>query len=77
MWAFRYQLGAAIIPRLAFGGFVFAQPFLINRVIHFVGEEPSEFDQGIIGGLIGATVLVYCGIAVRPEPILLLYTMLI
>ena len=62
--AYKWQFFAGIIPRLLFTGFTFAQPFLINSVVNFVGE-PEERQKGeIAGSLIGATILVYIGIAV-------------
>lgn len=66
--AFKIPFLAPIIPRLCLAGFGFAQPFLINRVVSFVGENDNDLDQqkagGIAGGLIGATCLVYLGLAV-------------
>ncbi|ETS85549.1 hypothetical protein PFICI_03574 [Pestalotiopsis fici W106-1] len=65
--AFKVAFLAPVIPRLCLAGFSFAQPFLINRVVSFVGESKSDSDQrnagGIAGGLIGATCLVYLGLA--------------
>jgi ATP-binding cassette, subfamily C (CFTR/MRP), member 1 len=64
MSAFRRDVLAAVIPRLCFIGFSFAQPFLINRVIRFVGEADDDDRMGVMGGLIGATALTYISIAV-------------
>jgi len=64
MSAFRGAVWAGVLPRLCFTGFSFAQPFLINRVIHFVGEPDNDGRTGVMGGLIGATALKYIGIAV-------------
>jgi len=55
----------AVLPRLCLAGFRFAQPFLIQTIINFVGEPSTEDTGGIAGGLIGATALVYIGMAVR------------
>lgn len=69
--AFKSQFFAAVVPRLCFTGFLFAQPFLINRIIIFVGTPTDERSNSVAGGLIGATILVYVGIAVRqPGPCL-------
>ena len=57
-----------MIPRLCFTGFIFAQPFLINRIILFVAQPTDESSSNVAAGLIGATVLVYVGIAVRHDP---------
>lgn len=55
---------APVIPRLFLAGFGFAQPFLINRVVSFVGDSDQRNAGGIAGGLIGATCLIYLGLAV-------------
>lgn len=62
--AFKYQFAAGILPRLLFSGFSFAQPFLIESVIRFVGSPTDEWSARVASGLIGATVLIYVGIAV-------------
>lgn len=62
--AFKFAFVAPISPRLCLAGFSFAQPFLVNRVINFVGQSHNDESRGIAGGLIGATALIYLGIAV-------------
>lgn len=54
----------AVIPRLCLIGFNFAQPFLITAALNLVTEpvNPSTRNEGY--GLIGATALIYLGIAV-------------
>jgi hypothetical protein len=52
----------AIPPRLLFVGFTFAQPFLLHTIVNAVGV--SDLSNNTAGGLIGATVLIYLGIAV-------------
>ncbi|EJP64369.1 Multidrug resistance-associated protein 4 [Beauveria bassiana] len=51
-----------VVPRLCFLGFTFAQPWLIMSIIHAVvdGNPGSE----VSGGLVGATALIYIGIAI-------------
>lgn len=73
--AFKVAFLAPVVPRLCLAGFGFAQPFLINRVVSFVGDSHGGTDQrnagGNAGGLIGATFLVYLGLAVSwliPKP---------
>ncbi|UNI24992.1 hypothetical protein JDV02_010703 [Purpureocillium takamizusanense] len=61
--AFKTTFWSAVLPRLCFTGFSFAQPFLINTIIDFIGSPRPEHSRGIIGGLIGASALVYFGIA--------------
>lgn len=60
-------MAAAIVPRLAFGAVNFAQPFLINRILNSINEPLGESQQDIVGGLIGATILIFVGIAVCPN----------
>ncbi|KAF5525068.1 ABC transporter atnG [Colletotrichum aenigma] len=50
-----------VIPRLCLSVFTFAQPFLINTTVSFVGQEKPDANFG--KGLIGAWALVYLGIA--------------
>lgn len=61
---FQADFWAAVVPRLCFTGFSFAQPFLINTIIDTLGGPTSENADGVTGGLVGATALVYLGIAV-------------
>jgi ATP-binding cassette subfamily C (CFTR/MRP) protein 1 len=62
--AYKWQFFAGIVPRLLFSGSTFAQPFLINSVIDFIGESREQQSKNVAGGLVGATVLVYVGLAV-------------
>ncbi|KAJ4858374.1 ABC transporter domain-containing protein [Trichoderma breve] len=54
-------LPSAVIPRLCVTAFTFAQPFLVETTIGFVGDENAKPYHG--RGLIGAWALVYLGIA--------------
>ncbi|PNP47179.1 hypothetical protein THARTR1_10684 [Trichoderma harzianum] len=54
-------LPSAVIPRLCVTAFTFAQPFLVETTIGFVGDENAKSYHG--RGLIGAWALVYLGIA--------------
>lgn len=60
----RLPLLSAIVPRLAKTGFTFSQPFLINTVITYVGKPEGANDLNAGYGLIGATGLIYIGLAV-------------
>ncbi|SCO80934.1 related to multidrug resistance-associated protein [Fusarium oxysporum] len=60
--AYKWQVAAGIIPRLLHSGFNFAQPFLIQSVIVLVSK--NEMSVQISSGLIGATVLIYLGLAI-------------
>ncbi|KXH55546.1 hypothetical protein CSAL01_07340 [Colletotrichum salicis] len=63
-WAYRTTFLAAVLPRILFAGFIFSQPFLVNQIVNFVGSPRTEDSKNIAGGLVGATALIYCGIAV-------------
>lgn len=54
----------AVFPRLCLIGFTFAQPFLINRVITYVEGDKGTDPRSYAYGLMGATALVYLGLAV-------------
>ncbi|KID73574.1 ABC transporter, transmembrane domain, type 1, partial [Metarhizium brunneum ARSEF 3297] len=62
--AYKWQFLAGVLPRLLFTGFTFAQPFLINAVVDFVGAPAEQQTAQVAASLVGATVLVYVGIAV-------------
>lgn len=53
---------APVIPRLALIGFNYSQPFLITRVINYVEDAGKDKNTGY--GLIGATAIIYIGIAI-------------
>lgn len=53
---------AAVVPRLCLTGFTFAQPFLIQTTIEYIGESSIDANYG--KALIGAYALVFAGIAV-------------
>ena len=57
------------VPRIALIAFTYAQPFLISTVIiHLTrADSPAERNDGY--GLIGATALIYGGIAVCSQRI--------
>ncbi|VUC26951.1 unnamed protein product [Clonostachys rosea] len=60
---FKWPALAGVIPRLLESAFNFAQPFLIQSVILAVGSPETELSVKISSGLIGATALVYVGMA--------------
>lgn len=62
--AFQGVFWKAVIPRLCYTGFSFAQPFLIYKIVDVVGAPRSNHSQGTVGGLIGATALIYLGLGV-------------
>ncbi|OAA74978.1 ABC transporter, transmembrane domain, type 1 [Akanthomyces lecanii RCEF 1005] len=60
--AFASSFVSAVIPRLFLIGFKFAQPFMINNMLEFIGDRHAP--QNIGNGLIGAYALVYAGMAI-------------
>lgn len=54
----------AAIPRFCLIGFKIAQPLLLYRVIDYLTSTDST-SESVGKALIGATVLVYMGVAVR------------
>lgn len=58
----KWSLLVVVIPRLCFSAFTYMQPLLLQTVVSSVQEKQQ---QEVVGGLIGATVLVYFGLAVR------------
>ena len=50
-------------PRIALSAFQFCQPFLINTVLDYLQTPADDSRRNISYGLIGATILVYSGIA--------------
>lgn len=62
--AYKSQFFMGVIPRLCFSGFTLAQPFLQKQIIRHVGITDKKSISEEIGGLIGATALVYVGLAI-------------
>jgi ATP-binding cassette subfamily C (CFTR/MRP) protein 1 len=58
------QLLLPIAPRIALTGFRFCQPFLINSLLDYLQRAPENSSRNEGYGLIGATILIYTGIAV-------------
>ncbi|KAI9048359.1 hypothetical protein LZ554_008151 [Drepanopeziza brunnea f. sp. 'monogermtubi'] len=59
----KWPVLAPVVPRLVLIGFTYAQPLLIKRALNYVAKSGPE-EENIGYGLIGATVLVYCGLAI-------------
>ncbi|EGX89249.1 ATP-binding cassette transporter, putative [Cordyceps militaris CM01] len=62
--AFGKQLALAAFPRILDIGFTFAQVFLIQRTLTLLGEPATEESTSVGYSLIGATALIYLGLAV-------------
>jgi len=60
----RWALASIIFPRLCLVGFNYAQPFLITSAIDYVSQPKNEMNRNDGYGLIGATALIYLGMAV-------------
>ncbi|OAA80902.1 Fum19p-like protein [Akanthomyces lecanii RCEF 1005] len=50
-------------PRLSVVGFTFCQPFFINTLLDFLSQSRSKESQNTGYGLIGASILIYGGMA--------------
>lgn len=50
-------------PRIALTGFTFCQPFLINSTLSYLSEPSATRNPSTGYGLIGATVIIYTGMA--------------
>ncbi|RDA91871.1 hypothetical protein CP533_0366 [Ophiocordyceps camponoti-saundersi (nom. inval.)] len=61
--AFQANFWTAVIPRLCYTGFAFAQPFLIQSIVNFLGATRPDNSSTVVAGLVTATALVYLGIA--------------
>jgi ATP-binding cassette subfamily C (CFTR/MRP) protein 1 len=61
--AHKWQLLATVPPRLLSSGFMYAQPFLIDSVIRQIAMPAADMTAQVSSGLIGATLLVYVGLA--------------
>jgi ABC-type multidrug transport system fused ATPase/permease subunit len=60
--ALKVQLLLPIVPRVTMGAFQFCQPFLISTLLNYLQQPTKAANDGY--GIIGATMLVYTGIAV-------------
>ncbi|KAE8340830.1 hypothetical protein BDV24DRAFT_151712 [Aspergillus arachidicola] len=59
--AFKGPLALTILPRLFLIGFTFSQPFLITSILNWLDNSHSASNHGY--GLIGATFVIYLGMA--------------
>ncbi|KAE8421986.1 hypothetical protein BDV36DRAFT_291799 [Aspergillus pseudocaelatus] len=63
LFILRWNLFSVAVPRLCMIGFNFAQPFLITAAINYM-DESEPHNKNVKYGLIGATFLIYFGIAI-------------
>ncbi|KAF4629350.1 hypothetical protein G7Y89_g8798 [Cudoniella acicularis] len=61
---FKGSLLALVFPRLCLVGFKFSQPLLINRAISLIEEPETSTNRNIGYAIIGATALIYLGLAI-------------
>ncbi|KAJ5185124.1 hypothetical protein N7491_007004 [Penicillium cf. griseofulvum] len=61
---YKWDFLEGVLPRLAFTGSCFAQPFLVERVINFMAEPEHVNSTNYAYGLIAAYAIVYLGIAI-------------
>ncbi|KAK6611684.1 ABC transporter [Botrytis cinerea] len=60
----KVSLLTLVFPRLCLIGFKFSQPLLINRAISLIENPETPGNQNIGYALIGATALIYLGLAI-------------
>ncbi|KAK2608934.1 hypothetical protein QQS21_002510 [Conoideocrella luteorostrata] len=65
LWVFvchyRWDLLAGVVPRLAYTGFTFTEPFLVQRVLDFTTEPEGPNSRNFAWGLVGAYAIVHIG----------------
>jgi hypothetical protein len=64
---FKWEALRTIPPRLGITGFTYAQTFLITAAINYLELPAGLRNKNHAYGLIGATALIYCGIAVAAK----------
>jgi hypothetical protein len=64
LYHYKWAFLEGVLPRFAYTGFCFAQPFLVERVLDFMTEPEHVNSNNYAYGLIGAYAIVYIGIAV-------------
>ncbi|GES61683.1 ABC transporter [Aspergillus terreus] len=60
----KWPLLSPVLPRIALIGFKYCQPLLLASVVNYVQLPDADRDRNVGYGLIGATAIVYIGIAV-------------
>lgn len=58
-----FQAFFPVLPRLALSGFTLAQSLLVRRILDYLSDERQRSNTNTKYGLIGATLMVYLGIA--------------
>ncbi|RDA85904.1 hypothetical protein CP532_2703 [Ophiocordyceps camponoti-leonardi (nom. inval.)] len=60
---YKWVILSGVIPRLAYTGFSFSQPYLIQRVLDFTTQPENPNTNNISYGLVGAYAIVYIGLS--------------
>ncbi|EFR02843.1 hypothetical protein MGYG_05844 [Nannizzia gypsea CBS 118893] len=61
---YKWYIMAGILPRLAYTGFTYSQPFLVQRVLDFTAQVPHAQTMNIAYSLVGGYAVVYIGLSV-------------
>ncbi len=59
-----WSLFYPVLPRIVNGALSFAQPFLVNAILEYLQQDYQPPSRNVGYGLIGATALIYSGLAV-------------
>ncbi|EFE37769.1 ABC bile acid transporter, putative [Trichophyton verrucosum HKI 0517] len=60
---YKWYIMAGILPRLAYTGFSYSQPFLVQRVLDFTAQAPHAQTSNIAYSLVGGYAVVYIGLS--------------
>ncbi|KAH7305780.1 ABC transporter [Stachybotrys elegans] len=63
LWHYKGTILSGVLPRLARSGFLFSQPFLIERVLGEIGNDGEPHSKSKAHALVGAYAIVYIGLA--------------
>lgn len=61
---FKWSFSKTVFPRLCVSALKFCQPLLINRAVSLISQPRTQNNRNIGYGLIGATALIYFGLAI-------------
>ncbi|GBF62869.1 ABC transporter [Trichophyton mentagrophytes] len=61
---YKWYIMAGVLPRLAYAGFSYSQPFLVQRVLDFTAQAPHAQTSNIAYSLVGGYAVVYIGLSV-------------
>lgn len=62
--AFKLPLARMILPRICVSALKFSQPLLIKRAVSLISQPRTQTTRNYGYGLIGATMLIYTGLAI-------------